>query len=166
MSLKFHSIWSGIYDSINVMPGLGPGIHVFVLRLPNPRGRDKPGHRPREASSAAVDCNDLVAGRVAQVSEIVLARRSLAPARRVLDALAAVGDTGVVEGLGLLGARAREADGPAVRVRRGIAVDRLGDAERAGLCPVEDSAFRVHLPSRNSQDAEHGVIESLGRLDI
>src|ERR1041385_5553434 len=137
MSLKFHSIWSGIYDSINVMPGLAPAIHVFVLRLPNPRGRDKPGHRPREASSAAVDCNDLVAGRVAQVSEIDLARSSLAPARRVLDALAAVG------------------------VRRGIAVDRLGDAERAGLCPVEDSAFRVHLPSRNSQDAEHGVIESL-----
>src|SRR5688500_15070039 len=29
MSLKFHSIWSGIVVSINVMPGLVPGIHVF-----------------------------------------------------------------------------------------------------------------------------------------
>jgi hypothetical protein len=54
---------------------------------------------------------DFVTTGIAQIGEIQLARGPFAPAGRVLDAFAAVGDARVVEGLDLLGVGARETDG-------------------------------------------------------
>src|SRR6516165_9306269 len=105
-------------------------------------------HRPGATYSAAMHRDELVSGWIAQVGKIDLARRPFAPAGRVLDALTAVGDAGVVESLGQLGAGAREADGAAVSVRRRLAIDRFGDAERAGLRAIKDATLRIGLPRR------------------
>src|SRR5215831_18114782 len=110
--------------------------------------------------------DDLVAAGIAQIREIDLARGTLAPAGRVLDALAAVGDAGVVERLDLLGAGAREADGAAIGMTRRLAVDRLGDAERAGLRAIPNTAFRIGRARRMAEGAQHGVVEFLGCFDI
>src|SRR5262249_46083976 len=110
--------------------------------------------------------DDLVAEWIAQVGEIDLARGPFAPAGRILDALAAVGDAGVVERLDLLGTGAGEADGAAVGVRRRLAVDRLGDAERAGLRAVPNAALRIGFARRVAEGAHHGVVELPGRVDI
>jgi hypothetical protein len=54
----FHALWRGISkhegtrrpilrdgaNSLVVMPGLGPGIHVLFLCIKDVDGRDKPGH--------------------------------------------------------------------------------------------------------------------------
>src|SRR5262249_39896823 len=110
--------------------------------------------------------DDLVAEWIAQVGEIDLARGPFAPAGRVLDALAAVGDAGVVERLDLLGTGAGKADGAAVGVRRRPAVDWLGDAERTGLRAIPNAALRIGLARRVAKGAHHGVVELLGRVDI
>ena len=72
---------------------------------------------------------DFVVGRIAEVGKIEFARGPFAPARRVLDALAPVGNTGVMKSFDLLGAGAREADGAAIGMRRRFPIDRPGDAE-------------------------------------
>src|SRR5215468_825890 len=87
--------------------------------------------------SAAMNRDNLVSGWIAQVGKIDFARGPFAPAGRVLDALAAVGDACVMESLGQLGAGAREADGAAISVRRRLAIDRLGDPEHAGFCAIK-----------------------------
>src|SRR5215468_2870351 len=51
---------------------------------------------------------DFVVGRIAQVGKIEFGHGPFAPAGRVLDALATVGNTGVMKSLDLLGAGARE----------------------------------------------------------
>jgi hypothetical protein len=56
-------------------------------------------------------------------------RGPFAPAGRVLDALATVGNTGVMKSFDLLSAGAREADRAAIGMRRRFAIDRPGDAE-------------------------------------
>src|SRR5581483_2251880 len=86
----------------------------------------------------AVQCANLVATRIAQVGEVELAKSALAPSGRILDALAAVCDAGVVEGHDLLGTVASESDGAAVGVCCHLAVDRLGDSEHAILGAIED----------------------------
>src|SRR5262252_3470653 len=106
-------------------------------------------------------CDDLVAEGVAQVAEIDLPSGPFAPAGRVLDALAAVGDAGVVERLDLLGAGAGEADGAAIGMARRLAVDRLGDAERTGLRAIPNAAFRIGRARRMTEGAQHGVVEFL-----
>jgi hypothetical protein len=111
-------------------------------------------------------CDDLVAERIAQVAEVNLARGPLAPAGRVLDALAAVGNARVVERLDLLGAGAGEADGAAVGMARRLAVDRLGDAERAGFRAIPNAALWIGRARRMAEGAQHGVVEFLGRFDI
>jgi hypothetical protein len=65
---------------------------------------------------------DLVARRIAQIGEVQLAGRALAPARRLFACLAAIRDTGSVPRGGDLGAVAGEADRATVGERRGIAV--------------------------------------------
>src|ERR1043166_1319428 len=122
--------------------------------------------RAAVCSAGAMHCDDLVAGGIAQIGKIDLARGAFAPAGRVFDALAAVGDAGVVESLGLLGAGAGEADGAAVGVRCRLAVDRLGDAERAGLRAIPNAALGIGLARRVADGAQHGVIELLGRVDV
>ena len=117
-------------------------------------------------SAAAMDRDDLVAARIAQIPEIDLARRAFAPAGWILDALAAVGDAGVVECLDLLGAGTGEADGAAVGMTRVLAVDRLGDAERAGFRAIPNAALRIGLARRMTECAQHGVVEFLGRCDV
>src|SRR5215813_9784928 len=101
--------------------------------------------------------DDLVTEWIAQVGEIKLARGPFAPAGRILDALAAVGDAGVVESLDLLGIGAGEADGAAIGVRRCIAVDRLGNAERAGLRTIPNTALRILLAGRVADRAQYGI---------
>src|SRR5215467_481971 len=110
--------------------------------------------------------DDLVSGWIAQVGKIDLARRHFSPAGRVLDAFAAVGDAGVVESLDQLGTGAREADGAAISVRRRLAIDRLGDAEHAGLRAIKDATLRIRLPHREADGAKHSVVELLRRGHI
>src|SRR5579859_4059265 len=77
-------------------------------------------HAPVGQRSAAMQPADFIAAWIAQVGKIELARSHFAPAGRILDAAAAVGDPGVVESLDLLGVGARETDGAAIGVRRRI----------------------------------------------
>src|SRR5205814_5018756 len=93
---------------------------------------------------------DLVTGRIAQVGEIESARGPFAPAGRVLDALAAIGDAGIMEGLRLLGTVAREADGAAVGVCRHVAIDRLGEGEHTGLGAIKDAALWIGFALRQA----------------
>src|SRR5579871_1474730 len=93
---------------------------------------------------------DLVAGRISQVGKIELARGRFAPTGRILDALAAIGDAGVVEGSDVLRAVAGEADRAAISVRRRVAVDRLGDAEHAGLGAIKEATLRIGLARRDA----------------
>src|SRR5271169_965537 len=109
---------------------------------------------------------DLVARWIAQVGKIDLARRPFAPTRRILDALATIGDTSVVEGPGFLGAVAREANSAAVGVRRRGLIDWLGDAEHASFRAIEDPALRIGMALGDADGAQHGVVEFLGRGDI
>ena len=62
---------------------------------------------------------------------------------------AASGEAGGVPRVGLLGRGGRKADGAAIGVRRGLAVDRLRHREHAGLGEVED-AVAVDLAGRTS----------------
>src|SRR5215831_2764355 len=117
-------------------------------------------------ASAAVECADLVAGGIAQVGEIELARCALAPPRRVFDAPAAMGDAGVVEGLDLLNAVAGKADGTAVVVCRDLAVDRVGDGEGTSFGAIDDAALWIGYTLRNTDGTKRGVVELLGRGDI
>src|SRR5262249_9587286 len=116
--------------------------------------------------SAAMHRDKLVAGWIAQVSKIDLAGGPFAPAGWVLYALAAVGNAGVVEGLGYLGAGAGEADGAPIGVRRRLAIDRIGDAGRAGLRSIKDAALRIGLARWEANGAQHGVVELPGRGEI
>src|SRR5262245_53804113 len=117
-------------------------------------------------NSAAMNRDDLVPGWIAQVGKIDFARSPFTPARRVLDALAAAGDAGVVESFDQLGAGAGEADGAAISVGRRLAIDRLGDAEHAGLRAIKDATLWVGLPRREADGAKHSVVECLRRGEI
>src|SRR5215831_6935160 len=86
--------------------------------------------------------DDLVSGWIAQIGKIDLARGHFAPAGRVLDAFAAIS------------------------VRRRLAIDRLGDAEHAGLRAIKDATLRISLPHRDADGAKHSVVELLGRGEI
>src|SRR5579872_1946542 len=92
---------------------------------------------------------NLVARWIAQVGKIEPAPGIFTPAGRLLDALATIGDAGVVERPHLLGAGADEANGTAIGVRRRLAVDRLGDAQHAGLGAIKDAALRIGLARRD-----------------
>ena len=92
-----------------------------------------PGRPDSGIHSGPMHRTDLVARWIAQVGEIDLARCPFTPTGRILDALATISDTSIVEGPGFLSAVAHEADRAAVGARRGIAVDGLGDAKRASL---------------------------------
>src|ERR1700732_2391050 len=116
--------------------------------------------------SAAMHRADLVAEWIAQVGKADFACRPFAPARRILDAFAAVSDAGVVESLGLLGVGTREADGAAIGMRRRLAIDRLGDAEYARLRAIEDAALRIGFTRRDGHPPQHGSVELLGRGEI
>src|SRR5262249_2250410 len=96
----------------------------------------------------------------------VLPRGPCPPPGGVLGAFPAVGDAGVVERLDLFGAGAGEADGAAIGMARRLAVDRLGDAERAGLRAIPNAAFRIGRARRMTEGAHHGVVEFLGCFDI
>jgi len=91
---------------------------------------------------------NLVARWITQVGKIELAPGAFAPAARVLDALATVGNAGIVESPRLLRAGAREADGTAIGVGRRLAIDRLGDPEHASLRAIKDAALRIRLARR------------------
>src|SRR5581483_9643091 len=123
-----------MHASINVMPGLTPGIHAFRYAVKSHGTGQVPLGWAR--SALAMHRADLVAERIAQIGEIDPSGRALAPAGRILDALAAVGDAGVVKGLHLLRTRARKTDRAAIGMASGSAIDRLGDAERTGLGAV------------------------------
>src|SRR5215472_15703294 len=110
--------------------------------------------------------DDLVSGWIAQVGKIDLARGHFSPAGRILDAFAAVGDAGVVESLGQLGAGARKADGAAISVRRRLAIDRLGDAEHAALRAIKDATLRIGLLRWEADGAKHSVVELLRHGEI
>src|SRR5580704_16665969 len=102
--------------------------------------------------SAAMQRANLVARWIPKVGKIELAG-AFTPAGRVLDALAAIGYAGVVERPRLLRAGTRETDGTAIGVRRRLAVDRLGDAEHAGLRAIKDAALRIRLARRQPDGA-------------
>src|SRR5437764_13768668 len=109
---------------------------------------------------------DFVTGWVPQVRKIELARCSFAPAWRVLDALAPIGNAGVVESLDLLGVGARESNCSTVGVCRRLTINRLRDAEHASLRSINNAPFRIGLPPRDANGTQHSVIEFLGRREI
>src|SRR5215468_7189008 len=118
------------------------------------------------ASSPPMERADFIAVGIAQVGEIKLAESTLSPARRILDALASVGNAGVVKCFHLLGAVASKADGATVGVGRGIAVDGHADREHASLGAIEDATLGIGVARGNADGAEHGIVELLGGGDI
>ena len=73
---------------------------------------------------------DLVAVEIAQISEIDFAGGTFAHAGRLFASRPAIGDTGGMPRIGLLGRIAGKADGAAIGVGRGFAIDRLRASEQ------------------------------------
>ena len=71
-----------------------------------------------------------------------------------------------MEGFDLLGAVAGKADGPAVGECAVLAVNRLCQAERAGLGTIEHPPSRIGLAFRNADGAKRGIVELLGLRDV
>ena len=110
---------------------------------------------------------DLVARRIAQIGQDHGAEGALAFAGRILDGATAGGDAGVVEGLDHLGRIGVKADGSAIGVAGGVAVDGLADGEGAYASAPPVAALGVRpLPRLDAQGAERGVIESARRLYV
>ena len=96
---------------------------------------------------------ELIAVRVAHISQIKPHRAAFAPAGRVFNAGAAIGDRRIMEGLHLFWAVASEANRAAIGTAGGLAINRLADAKRAGWCAVKAAPLRVHLPFRDPKHA-------------
>ena len=109
---------------------------------------------------------DLVAVGIAHIGKIELRAAALTPAGRILDALAAVRDGGIVERLDLLRAVAAEADRAAIGMRSRLAIDRLGEAEHAGRRAIKDATLRIGLSFGYADGAECRIVELLRRRDV
>src|SRR5262245_41032646 len=112
---------------------------------------------------AAVNRADLVTEWVAQIRQIDLAKATIAPPWRILDALAPARDTCVVKGLDLFGAVARKADSPTVGVRRRLPIDGSGDPKYAKLGAIENPSLRIGFALWDANGAKHGIVKLLGR---
>src|ERR1700709_1474324 len=96
---------------------------------------------------------NLVAIRIAQISDIELVAGAFTDTRRILARLCAVGDAGGVPGIGLLGRSGGKADGAAIGKGRRLAVDRLRHRKRSGFGEVEN-AVAVDLGGPDVERAE------------
>ena len=122
------------------------------------------------ARLAAVEGAELVTVRVANIGQVHRPHGVVPRSRRVFDRDAAIRNRRVVEFTHLLGRFALEADGAAVGMGRRLAVDRLADTKGVAFVPVEEPGVpgarlvphRLARPKR----AEHGVVETLGPLDV
>src|ERR1700759_1758695 len=108
----------------------------------------------------------LVAVRVAQVSEIEFRRAAFAHARRIFDRGAAGRDARLVPRIRLRRIFRGETDGAAIGVARGLAVDGLGHAEHALRRHIKETSFRIDHAGPDAQRAERGVVEFLGPLNV
>src|SRR5687767_3408961 len=104
-----------------------------------------------------VESAELVAVRIAQIRDVVLAEAGVANAWRVLDCGPAVGNARGVPGVHCLGAAGLEADGRAIAVTARFTVDRRADAQRA---------FARHPPVRLAEVAVRANPESAQRRVI
>src|SRR5262245_56925022 len=105
---------------------------------------------------------ELVAVRIAEISEIELAELALPVARRVLAALAARRTARCVPGVNLLRRVEVEAHGPTVRMASRVAVDRLRHHEHSTTTTIGYAALRIAMGFL----AEQSVIEALRPVDV
>ena len=96
---------------------------------------------------------DLVAIWIAQIGKVESGRAALAPAGRIFDGLAAVGDTSIVEGFHLFRAVSGEPYGAAIGMGGRVPVNRLADSEGAGRGAIEDPALGIDLALRHPDGA-------------
>src|SRR3981189_3245479 len=82
---------------------------------------------------------DLVAVGVAQIGDIEFVAGPFANAWGVSASRCAMGDTGHMPGVSLLGGSGGKADGAAIGAGRRLAVDRLRHRKRAGFGEVENT---------------------------
>src|SRR5439155_14399750 len=108
---------------------------------------------------------NFVAVEIPQIGEVHFSCGAFAYARRIFAGLAAIGEAGRVPGVSLLGRVRRKADGAAIGVRRGLAVDRLRHRKYTGLGEVENSVA-VDPGWPDIERAQQRVIERLGFLEV
>ncbi len=101
-----------------------------------------------------------VAVRVAQVSQVELAHRTITKARRLFTRHAAVGNPGRMPGLDLFGRVHLETNRAAVAVASRLAIDGRADREGARLAAVEVPVL-VGDAGSDAQRAEQRVVKLL-----
>src|SRR5512140_1294477 len=113
---------------------------------------------------------ELVAVRISHVSQVQGTQLAITQTRRVLDRRTALRDRRVVELTDLFRRAALEPDGRAVAEGGRLAIDRLTDAERAPVVPIEQAFLsRGVLVPGGLAYAEHPqnrVVEAPGALDV
>src|SRR4051812_11776980 len=108
---------------------------------------------------------ELVAVGVAQIGDVEFHAAALADAGRILAGLAAMGEAGGVERIGLGLRCRRKSDGAAIGTAGGLAVDRLAHREGAGLGAPEN-AVAVDAPLRDAERAKQRIVERLGFVEV
>jgi len=109
---------------------------------------------------------ELVAGGIAQIGKVELAEAAFADAGGILARGAAIGDAGGVPGIGDFRRRRGKADGAAIGVAGGLAVDRRRNGEDAGRRHVEDAALVVLEAGADAERGQRRVIELLRSGDV
>src|SRR6056297_197606 len=112
-----------------------------------------------------MQCADLVAVGIAEISDIEIAHAAGPHARQVFDGDAAVRYPRGMESLHLLGAFCRNANRAAVGAGRRFAVDGFGDREGRAPRTVEVSVL-VADGFGDTQRAEHGIVELLRSPEV
>src|ERR1051326_7743661 len=114
----------------------------------------------------AIQRAQLVAVGIAQISEIHLAGRALANARRILDRLAAIRDTGFVPRLGLFGTAHQKRNRPPIGMAGRLAVDRFGHHEASAVMRVGEPAPGIFRGGLGAHRAKQRVVKFLRPGDV
>src|SRR6185312_16665562 len=133
--------------------------------------KDRPSGRSfvaatNSGSRHAVKRAQLVAVGIAQIGQVDRTGAALADARRVLDRLAAMGNTRLVPGIPLFLTCHREADRAAIGVRGRFSVDGFAHHEHPAVVHVDQPALVVLLPGFAVDRAKQGIVERLRPGDI
>ena len=109
---------------------------------------------------------DLVTGRIAQISKVQFHAAAFTHTRWIFTGSAAVRDTGRVPGVCLFRCFHGKADGAAVAVGGGLAIDGLAKGESTGLGEIEAAAFIIDNAGFAAHNAENRIVEGFGSLNI
>lgn len=111
----------------------------------------------------------LMARRVTHISQVAVIARCAAPARRIFNGHAAVGQSSVECAVQLVDGSGFEPQRKTVVVRAGLPITRRGDHQPRAIVIPHIALKTVDVDvrgRRRTQDAEHGVIELAAGFEV